>query len=202
MLVRYASFDREVRVSARSVSDHRDGRIVRGMDEPRIASIGHVGVHVRDLRASVPFYRDVLGLTVTDDDREHGLVFMSSRPDVEHHELLLCEGRTAGSDERWLQQVSWRCDSLDDVVAFHARFLEQGIEVQYTVTHGNAVGVYFYDPDGNRCEVYWATGLMARQAFLVRLDLTRPAEELLAEVQRLVDEHGIDGYIEPAPAGS
>lgn len=172
------------------------------MDSPRIASIGHVGVHVRDLGVSVPFYRDVLGLTVTDDDRGHGLVFLSSRPDLEHHELLLCEGRTARSDDKWLQQVSWRCDSLEDVIAFHDRFLEQGIVVQYTVTHGNAIGVYFYDPDGNRCEVYWPTGLSARQAFLVRLDLTRPADELLAEVRRLVAEHGAEGYIEPASGRS
>ena len=172
------------------------------MEGPRVAGIGHAGVHVRALDVAVSFYRDVLGLTVTDDDREHGLVFMSSRPDVEHHELLLCEGRTAGPDDKWLQQVSWRCDSLDDVVGFHARFVDRGVPVQYTVTHGNAIGVYFYDPDGNRCEVYWPTGLTARQAFLVRLDLTRSPEEVLAEVRRLVAEHGTEGFIEPAPADS
>jgi catechol 2,3-dioxygenase-like lactoylglutathione lyase family enzyme len=59
---------------------------------PRIAGLGHVGIFVNDLDRSRAFDRDVLGLTVTDNDEANGMIFLSSRPDEEHHEFLICRG--------------------------------------------------------------------------------------------------------------
>jgi len=56
--------------------------------------------------------------------------------------------------------------------------------------------VYFFDPEGNRCEVYWPTGLAARQPFLDAIDLTQPAEAIMARVQELVADHGATGYVD------
>src|SRR5277367_4610491 len=81
-----------------------------------ISRLGHVGIHVRDLATSRRFYSELLGLTVTDENPEMELVFLSARPEVEHHELLLCGGRDAGLDERLVQQISFRCDTLEDVI--------------------------------------------------------------------------------------
>lgn len=162
----------------------------------KIERLAHVGVHVRDMDRSLAFYRDVLGLRVTDDDAANGMVFLSSRPEVEHHEVLLCGGRTVGEAELWLQQISFRCPTLEDVLEYHARFVEHGVRIEYTVTHGNAIGVYFFDPDGNRCEVYWPTGLKAKQGYLEALDFTRPAAELIEQVRLSVAEHGEDGYVD------
>jgi hypothetical protein len=39
------------------------------------------------------------------------------------------------------------------------------------VSPGNAIGVDFYNPKGNRVEVYWATGLAAHQSYLEAVDL-------------------------------
>jgi catechol 2,3-dioxygenase-like lactoylglutathione lyase family enzyme len=163
-----------------------------------IAGLGHVGLYVEDLDASVAFYRDVLGLVVTDSDLERGLLFLSSQPEREHHELLLAQGRTVGAGERLVQQLSWRCASLRAVLDLHRRFSELDVRIQYTVTHGNAVSVYFFDPDGNRCEVYWPTGLEARQPFLVPIDLRRGEDDIRAEVRRLVEQHGATGIVLPA----
>jgi hypothetical protein len=66
------------------------------------------------------------------------------------------------------------------------------------VSHGNAVGVYFFDPDHNRCEVYWATGLQERQTFLAQIDLSRPVDELMQDISALVAEYGATGYVDPA----
>jgi catechol 2,3-dioxygenase-like lactoylglutathione lyase family enzyme len=44
------------------------------MASPSIARLGHVGLHVRDLETQKAFYRDILGLTVSDEDPEMGLV--------------------------------------------------------------------------------------------------------------------------------
>jgi hypothetical protein len=59
------------------------------------------------------------------------------------------------------------------------------------------VAVYFYDPEGNRCEVYWGTGLEARQPYLVGLDLDRPADELMTDIQESVRQYGETGYVDP-----
>jgi catechol-2,3-dioxygenase len=47
------------------------------MATPSIAKLGHVGLHVQDIEKEKAFYRDVLGLTVSDEDPELGMVFMS-----------------------------------------------------------------------------------------------------------------------------
>jgi catechol 2,3-dioxygenase-like lactoylglutathione lyase family enzyme len=166
--------------------------------EPRISGLGHVGIFVEDTARSLAFYRDILGLTVTDADVENGMYFLSSRPDIEHHEFLVCRGRTAPRDVRLLQQVSFRCPSLEDVIAFWQRLKAAGVEFDRVVSHGNAVGVYFFDPDHNRCEVYWATGLQARQTFLAQIDLSRPVDELMQDISSLVAEYGATGYVDPA----
>jgi len=70
------------------------------MKNAGVARLGHIGLHVEDLEKQKAFYRDIIGLTVTDVDSERGLVFMSSRPDLEHHKLLLCRGRNVGGDAR------------------------------------------------------------------------------------------------------
>jgi catechol-2,3-dioxygenase len=164
---------------------------------PRISRLAHVGIYVTDLEASVAFYRDVLGLQVTDTEPEMGITFMSSRPEIEHHELFLAAGRTAPPGSLLLQQISWRCASLDDVIAFHYRLKAYHVPLDMEVSHGNAIGIYFYDPEGNRNEVYWGTGLKARQAYLASVDLEASPEEILRQVKANVDEHGATGYIEP-----
>jgi catechol-2,3-dioxygenase len=163
---------------------------------PTIERLAHVGLHVDDLDKEVAFYRDVLGLQVTDEDPGAGIVFLSARPDVEHHELLLAAGRTATRDVKWLQQVSFRCPSLQDVLDYYRRFVDEGIRIEYTVTHGNAISVYFYDPEDNIVEVYWPTGLKARQGFLLPLDFSKGGEELLADVNAAVETYGETGVID------
>jgi catechol 2,3-dioxygenase-like lactoylglutathione lyase family enzyme len=165
--------------------------------QPRIAALGHVGIFVDDVERSLAFYRDLLGLTVTDADQNNGMYFMSARPDEEHHEFLICKGRTAPGNARLIQQVSFRCASLEDVIAYWERLRDAGVEFDRIVSHGNAVGVYFFDPDRNRCEVYWPTGLQARQTFLAQIDLARPVAELMAEIKASVNEYGATGYVDP-----
>ena len=161
-----------------------------------ITGLGHVGLHVNDLDTQATFYERVVGLTITDRDPDIGMVFLSARPAEEHHELLLCGGRSAPPGTLMLQQISFHCSSLDDMIEYERRFREHDVSIDMIVTHGNAIGIYFYDPEGNRCEVYWKTGLEARQPFLVDVDLTQPAAAVLARVKDLVDRYGATGVIE------
>ncbi|QOV41351.1 VOC family protein [Streptomyces ferrugineus] len=136
------------------------------------------------------FYSRVMGLTVTDEDEERGIVFLSARPDEEHHEFVLQRGRTAPDGVKLTHQVSWRVDSLESVIDFHHRFRAEGIEVQQEVTHGNAIGIYFFDPEGNRNEVYLRLERNVPQPFRKTIDLDLPPEEILAESERLLTEGG------------
>ena len=161
-----------------------------------IANLGHVGIHVRDVERAKAFYRDMLGLTVTDEDPERGMVFMSSCPEQEHHELLLLGGRNTPDDAIHLQQIAFRCDSLEDVIDFSQRFAKHGVQLDMVVSHGNAVGIYFFDPEHNRCEVYWQTGLPARQPYLESIDLTRTPDEIVRSIRESVAVHGKRGYMD------
>jgi catechol 2,3-dioxygenase-like lactoylglutathione lyase family enzyme len=166
-------------------------------DSPQIERLAHVGLHVFDLQRSIDFYHGILGLQITDDDREHGLLFLSADPEDEHHQVLLCEGRSVPMDGKLIQQVSFRCRKMSDVIGFWKRLVKAGAPILYTVTHGNAVACYFRDPDDNICEVYWQTGLKARQGFIAPMDFSQPEDVLLAQVRELVAVHGETGYIHP-----
>jgi catechol-2,3-dioxygenase len=103
---------------------------------------------------------------------------------------VLQEGRNAPAGTRLTHQVSWRVDSLETVIDFHHRFRAEGIEVQQEVTHGNAIGIYFFDPEGNRNEVYLRIERDVRQPFRKTLDLDQSPEEILAEAGLLLTEGG------------
>ncbi|HUZ21981.1 MAG TPA: VOC family protein [Acidimicrobiales bacterium] len=162
-----------------------------------ITGLGHVGLWVDDLDVMRDFFVEVLGLTVTDEDAELGMVFLSSCPETEHHEMVLQAGRRAATDTRLVHQISWRVESIEQLQAFDRCFAERGIRVQQRVTHGNALGIYFFDPEGNRLEVYFATGEEVPQPFRKTISMDLPPERLLAESRRLVDTGG-ERY-QPAP---
>ena len=151
-----------------------------------VSRLGHVGLYARDLEGLRDFYRDVLGLKVADQDLDRGIVFMSSDPDSEHHELALARGRATDDTVDMVQQVSWHVDSVEALQGFHHLFKAQGVKVQREVTHGNALSIYFFDPEGNRNEVYFSTGIPHPQPFSKEIDLGLPKDELLAENLKII----------------
>jgi catechol 2,3-dioxygenase-like lactoylglutathione lyase family enzyme len=155
-----------------------------------ITGLGHTGLWVYDLPVMRDFYERVMGLTVTDEDAELGIVFFSARPDEEHHEFVLQAGRTAALGDKLQHQISWRVASLDDIRAFHRLFEQEGVRVQQEVTHGNAFGIYFFDPEGNRNEVYLRIEKDVRQPFRKSIDFGQEPDAIYAEAERLLAEGG------------
>jgi catechol-2,3-dioxygenase len=151
-----------------------------------VSRLGHIGLYARDLEALRDFYRDVLGLQVADQDLDRGIVFMSSDPDSEHHELALARGRATDETVDMVQQISWHVDSVEALQGFHRLFKDRGVRVQREVTHGNALSIYFFDPEGNRNEVYFSTGVPTPQPFSKEIDLGLPKDELLAENLKII----------------
>lgn len=110
-------------------------------------------------------------------------MFFSARPDEEHHEFVLQRGRTAPPGAKLSHQVSWRIDSLETILAFHKRFKDEGVKVQQEVTHGNAIGIYFLDLEGNRNEVYLRLEDDVRQPFRKTLNLDQAPPRAVDQVR-------------------
>jgi catechol 2,3-dioxygenase-like lactoylglutathione lyase family enzyme len=152
---------------------------------PRVTGLGHVGIYVRDLEAMVAFYRDVMGMQVTKQNWRLGIVFLSADPETVDHEIALMRGRPSAEDPHLIQQISMRAASLDDLRAFHRRLRADGYRIERVVNHASAIGCYFLDPEGNRTEVFWLTGRASWVPVANPIDIERPDEQVLADVDAL-----------------
>lgn len=153
-----------------------------GKPQPQLS---HVGMFVHDIETMEAFYTDVFGLTVTDrgaiaGDRQ--IVFMSADPG-EHHQFVLVSGRPDDDAVIAAQQLSFLVDSLDDVRTMHDKVKAAGMEITQTTNHGNALSVYFKDPDGNRIEVYTHTPWYIPQPHAVPFDIALPNAEIMAQTE-------------------
>jgi len=155
---------------------------------PAITQIGHVGLYCDDLERMKDFYTRVLGFRVTDPGPRGNGYFLSAQPDVEHHQILLMRGERG--DGKVLQQLSFHTGSVAEVREYYQRLRAEGAYIHETITHGNAVSVYFDDPEGNRLEIYWDTNILVHQPFKVDIDLEADDAGVMSQVQRVVDERG------------
>jgi catechol-2,3-dioxygenase len=151
----------------------------------RVMGLGHVGIYVRDLERMVAFYRDLLGMRITKQNWRAGVVFLSADPESVDHEIALMRGRPDASDPHLIQQISMRVASLDDLRAFHRRLVAEGYRIEGVVNHASAIGCYFFDPEGNRTEVFWVTGRPCWVPTVSPIDIEQPDAAVLAEVDRV-----------------
>ncbi|HLN86444.1 MAG TPA: VOC family protein [Candidatus Limnocylindrales bacterium] len=155
---------------------------------PKVTSLGHIGFYVRDIERSVAFYRDILGLKVSDRS-PRGAVFMTAQDRLaEHHELYLAPGRNDDGKANVLQQVSFRCASVADVKEFYRSFVVNKVPIIRCVSHGNTVSIYAEDPDGNPVEVYWPNGVDVPQPFGKPMDLSKSEGEIMAQLDQILAE--------------
>jgi catechol 2,3-dioxygenase-like lactoylglutathione lyase family enzyme len=151
----------------------------------RVRGLGHVGIYVRDLETMVAFYRDLMGMQITKQNWRAGMVFLSADPGSVDHEIALMRGRPSADDPHLIQQISMRVASLDDLREFHRRLRTEGYRIERVVNHASAIGCYFLDPEGNRTEVFWLTGRDSWVPVAIPIDIERPDDAVLADVEEL-----------------
>jgi catechol 2,3-dioxygenase len=134
--------------------------------------IGHLVVKVRDVPRAVKWYEDVIGLRVTDwrpaylRDGEiatgqaiDDFVFMTADDMTNSHELVLAPvSKDAGApveDEIGMTHFAWMVGSIQELEDMYAHLQEIGQPIEAVRDHGIGVGIYMYDPDGNRTEFYY-----------------------------------------------
>src|SRR5579871_2117491 len=145
------------------------------MAQAKVTGLGHVGLFITDPDVMIEFYRDFLGMTLTDKADNNSIIFFSTHPETEHHELALVHKPGVSSN---VQQVSFIVDSLADLKEFWERIKQRQYHVNMVISHGNAFGCYFNDPEGNNVEVYWKTDKDIPQPHGDRLDLDLSIDEL------------------------
>jgi catechol-2,3-dioxygenase len=148
-------------------------------------TLTHVGFHATDVEAQADFYKSVLDFTETDRGVLPGpsgpvsLVFLSRDPD-EHHQIVLASGRPERIAFNVINQISLKADSLQTLIDFYQRVRTAGVAELIPVTHGNALSVYFRDPEGNRIELYWDLPWYVSQPCRVVAPFDLSAADLLA----------------------
>ena len=96
------------------------------------------------------------------------------------------KGRKSEEDTQIIQQISFKVPTIQDMREYKAIIEEEELKIDRIVSHGNAFGMYFFDPEGNRVELYYRTGFPVPQPHGDPLDLSKSDEELLAEAKNLL----------------
>src|SRR5438128_12526223 len=151
----------------------------------RVVNLGHVGIYTWDLEKMVAFYRDFMGMQVTKQDWRMGMVLLSNDPERSDHEIALMRGRPPGEEPYLINQISLRVETLDDLRDFYHRIQDAGLKIDEVVSHCSAIGCYFFDPEGNRTEVFWVTGRPCWVPTVSPIDIHQSDDAVLAEVDRV-----------------
>jgi catechol 2,3-dioxygenase len=123
---------------------------------PRIdarADIGHVNLTVVDLERSLAFYRDVLGLSVTQRDGQSAFLAAGGY----HHHVALNtwddEATAPPAHSTGLHHFALRLPDAAALAEVVVRLLGAGHPLLGATDHGVNLAVYLRDPDGNGLEL-------------------------------------------------
>lgn len=153
------------------------------------AQLTHVGIYVQDLDRMVDFYCKSLGLLVNDIGDMNGrrLAFLS-RSANEHHQVVLAhDPQRQGGGESSLNQVSFRVAGIEELCAMYCALLPAELPGMEGRHHGNSWSFYFFDPEGNKIEIYAVTPWQVQQPWRHPLDLRLPPAEIEAETRALLE---------------
>lgn len=141
----------------------------------KIGKIGHVVVHVKDLKRSAAFYTDVLGFQISDVYPDSmapgGMVFMRCNSD--HHGIALVGGGQDKAPNVELNHIAFEVPTLDDVIRARDHLRRHGAVIDFEGRRraGCQIAVEFRDPDGHRLEIYWGLDQIGSDG------MVRPANE-------------------------
>jgi catechol-2,3-dioxygenase len=126
-----------------------------------IFRLNHAVLYVRDVEASVAFYRDVLGFGYTESgDAIQGAAFLRAPGSSNDHDLGLFQIGSqaapsgAGRTSVGLYHLAWEVDTLGDLEVLAGALSEHGALVGAS-DHGTTKSLYGKDPDGLEFEIVW-----------------------------------------------
>ncbi len=115
----------------------------------------HAVLWVSDPGRSADFYREALGLEVT--NQLGSAVFMSSPASATDHDLALFKSDEAAPESAHaigLYHLAWEVATIEQLMAAKDRLVSVGAYVGEN-NHGMSRSIYAQDPDGIEFEIMW-----------------------------------------------
>jgi len=123
--------------------------------------LNHAVLYVRDVAASVAFYRDVFGFDyIPNGDDIPGAAFLRAPGSSNDHDLGLFQigsqagASGAGRSTVGLYHLAWEVDTLGDLEELAGKLVAANALVGAS-DHGTTKSLYGRDPDGLEFEVVW-----------------------------------------------
>ena len=120
----------------------------------KVKRVGHVLLHTRNAREAAKFYEEALGMNVIYGNPH--LVFLSFG--LEHHDIGLWQ---VSEDADYhpasaIHHIALEIDGGEEELRLlYGRLLKAGAQIDSIRDHGVSRGVYFFDRDGNRLEIFY-----------------------------------------------
>lgn len=125
----------------------------------KVQQTGHVALVVGDVEASKAFYHDLLGLSVREEDPDHGGTFLGvgrygHNVDLFPQSAVSSEQMAELNGQR-LHHFALRLETEEDLHEAYRALKAAGVTIEATMAHESQHSIYLKDPDGNRVELYW-----------------------------------------------
>src|SRR5215831_780549 len=156
-----ARWEREPRRCGLHLYVHDSGASTRrirpsegGMDMARIKKVGHVVLGVRDPARSIKFYTEALGMELVKVLDEMQMAFFSfGERDHDIAVIKVPDEQPVGSSG--LAHTALEIEGgQEQLRELYERLKRAGARVEFTADHVLTKSVYFFDPDGNRLEIF------------------------------------------------
>ena len=147
----------------------------------RIKRVGHVVLGVRDPQRSIRFYTETLGMELVQHLAEMQMAFFSfGERDHDIAVIKVPDDQPVGS--AGLAHTALEIEGGErELRELRDRLTARGVQVEFTADHVLTKSVYFFDPDGNRLEIFsQAMPAAAAKQYLhdarARADVLKPLE--------------------------
>jgi catechol 2,3-dioxygenase-like lactoylglutathione lyase family enzyme len=123
----------------------------------KVQELGHVSLFVKDLEASIRFYRDVLGLKDVGRGKNGRIAFFSAGP--HHHDLSIELARAEGPERPkgapGLYHIAFQVGANREALDAARRWVEtHGLTAFGEVDGKEGASFSIRDPDGHEIELY------------------------------------------------
>jgi len=120
----------------------------------KIKRVGHVVLGVRDPERSIAFYTEALGMELVKFLDEMQMAFFSfGERDHDIAVIKVPDDQPVGS--AGLAHTALEIEGgFEELRSLHDRLRSHGVQVEFTADHVLTKSVYFFDPDGNRLEIF------------------------------------------------
>ena len=123
----------------------------------RVNKVGHIVLNVKDVDVCIKFYTEALGMELMAHNTERHMAFLSFGS--QHHDIAVFKA-PVGAEQGvlGLNHIAMQIDGGEEELReLYGRLLNAGAKIDHLTDHGMTHSVYFFDPDGNRLEIFCET---------------------------------------------